>query len=122
MSIIGDNNKEKLSQNGFKVLDYKKDYEEFCKKIGGKVIKLNQSSDATINPLNPIIDVYGIGKEEFVEKLSAIMNISIIKTEADYTRITIKENLLYGKQGETVKQILDLCKSMSNSVSFERIN
>ena len=91
------------------------DFESNLQKNGHEDLA-NLILKAKINHVEPIYNVYGTGKKEFVEKLSSIMDISVVKREADYIQITYKANFVMlsrDEQIETANQMVDLLNSIN---------
>ena len=115
----------KLSQNGFDMQKQEKEklLEEFCKPFGGEIIDLNKMGTSTVfNPIDPVLRVFGTGKEEFVDKMSDIYKVSVEEKKEEYIQIVVHEDFSFDESAEKKKKFTSLCKSMWDKVQYQVIN
>lgn len=121
MSIIYDSRNNKISQNGFNVSNPEEN--EFTRaaiELGGERVT-DKVTDAFINPLYPIYDVYGSRKEEFIEKLLALdmCKVSIIEKKDEYIRFSLGfTEFDISSNDEFRMQCLKLLNSLSGSIQI----
>lgn len=122
MSIIYDSRNNKISQNGFYVSNPEEN--EFTRaaiELDGERVTISKVTDAFINPLDPIYDVRGSSKEEFIEKLSALdmCKVSIIEKKDEYIRFSVGfTEFDISSNDEFRMQYLKLVNSLSGSIQI----
>ena len=118
MSIVYDASKGKLFQNNF-ITSMTPRIDQ--RKIGGEMIILSAPSSDCINLLDPIYEIFGEDRKEFVEKLSSFTKLRIIKESDECICICCKRCLLPDSKMEEVhKQMVDFFNSFERSISIKQ--
>lgn len=87
------------------------------------VLMLDEVSNDTFNPFDPVLDVLGEAKEEFVEKLSSIMEVRIIEKDDNHIRLMCGAHRLSDEEKEEVlKQYKDILSSLRGDVQMKYLD
>ena len=92
------------------------------KRLGAKEIKLEQSTNPTINPFEPMYAVYGKSKKEFIKGLSDLIPVDIIKETEEFIRISLKVQPVTDEEIYTFRaKYIKLLESLSGSIELIKL-